>query len=271
MTFRLPILLSLLLSHLPGAAGDRLLTDAEADAIIEAREAAKARQKAEHLANTFDFTILERREARAKGRRVIANRIADPGLPERAAPARSRSGSEPAAGRLAEMGALAELQPVTLAVSATVYERDITRLRWRHEGKTYEAWSEIDWNLMRSVVDLRTDTKSYLVLLAVGNASNREPGLASPYDPAEIPDLPPFSQPWSEYALMLEAGDPEPDPEALKGIDALHAHFDAHEAALRVRYHNRKVLAGARERYDAAHPEEPKDVEVFFWKPDAAD
>lgn len=229
------------------------LSDAEADAIIAQQVADKAQREAEHLANTVAFQILERRELSIGDRKLIASRVADPKLPaeESSAPVVSFSSTPPQ-----EFVAYAAKEHVALMVSATVYDNRITQLKWRHETIEYEAWSNIDWNFMRSVHRLQTDTADYSIFQGVGDL---------PLDESEIPELPPFTPDRAEYFVFVEQRQ-ELDDAAFAPIDALHQHYEANEQELKTIYQRNVALSEARKRHEAAHPQKPKNAEIFFWK-----
>ncbi|MEO0509471.1 MAG: hypothetical protein AAF065_06405 [Verrucomicrobiota bacterium] len=252
-SYKLMILASTVLVH--GSAEESLTTfsDAEADAIIAQQVAAKAQREAEHLANTVAFQVLERREMSMGDRKLIACRIADPKLPkeEVLAPVIS-SGSAQAP----QFTNYIPKESVTLMLSASVYNNSVTQLKWRHENIEYEVWSSIDWNFMRSVHSLKTDTMDYSIVQGVGDL---------PLADNEIPELPAFTPDRAEYFVFLEEGQ-ELDDTAFAAIDALHQHYEANEEMLKTVYQRNAALAEAKKRHKAANPEKPGNAEIFFWK-----
>lgn len=230
------------------------LGDSEADAIIAARVAKQEKADADHIANSVAFTVLERREVDMGGRKLIANRVADPKLPKL-----KKKNSTPSSATLPlEFTNYTPKEQHTLLLSATIHkgEPTVTHLRWRGaDGVEFEAWSNIDWNLMRGVSQLSSETDEYLILQGVGAPS---------YDD-EVPTLPPFSEGKAEYFVFADSATAI-DDDAYEGIDLLHSYYEANEAELIVLHQRHEALSAAKKRYDAANPKKPKNTVVHFWK-----
>lgn len=256
LTFCILPVLSFLASSQCGHADSSLspLSDAEADAIIAQQVAGKAQAEAEHIANSVAFTVLERREVDMGGRKLISNRVSDPKLPKLKV---KTSTAAPADYVIPpEFLEYAAREHVTLMLSATVYNREVTHLKWRHEEIEYEAWSSIDWNFMRGVNNLKSETKDFMIFQGVGD---------SYYDVNELPALPEFTPNQAEYFVFADSTS-EIDDAAFEAVDILHSYYDANEAELKNRYQRYEALSAAKKRHDAAHPKKPKNAVVHFWK-----
>jgi hypothetical protein len=141
------------------------LTAAEADALIADRIARKKQAEAEHIANSVTFSVLERREVDLGGRKLIANRVADPKLPKIKKANKSSVGTTSNSIPLEFLNS-AEKEQHTLPISATIHEGDptVTQLKWRgSDGTKFEAWSNIDWKFMRGIMTLSSETDEYLI------------------------------------------------------------------------------------------------------------
>lgn len=233
------------------------LSDAEADAIIAERVAKKEKAEAEHIANSVAFTVLERREVNMGERKLIANRVADPKLPK----LKKKEKSVPSSVSLPpDFTSYTPKEQHTLLLSATIHEGEptVTHLRWRGaDGVEFEAWSNIDWDLMRGIMTLSSETDEYLVFQGVGPPSQSD----------DVPALPPFTEGKAEYFVFADSTTAI-DDDAYEGIDLLHSYYEANEAELTVLHQRHEALSAAKKRYDAENPKKPKNTVVHFWKSD---
>jgi hypothetical protein len=256
------------------------LSPAEADTIVrEQAEAKEARENEalERLSDHVTYSVQERKEVSMGNRTLILNRVAPPVLPVQAkqavAASLQRQYSEAEIQALnAEVDAPKEHR--TVMVNATVFDRNLTELRWSDQGQEFVAYSNVDFNYLQCLTDVETDTAYYLFFIGVGNdtaeavrARNelaREKGLKN-YTDKSIPQLPAFTPGRAEYFVLTD------DPAIIERddifgpIDALHAYYEQNEARLKVEYQRREALTAARERYEAANPETPKDTVINFW------
>ncbi|MGB0743873.1 MAG: hypothetical protein ACPGSB_05040, partial [Opitutales bacterium] len=136
--------------------------------------------------------------------------------------------------------------------------RSITEVRWKFEGEEFLAHTPADFNYLRAIMKVSTETDRYDYLFAIGNASGEQ-------RTEPLPQLPDFSATHSEY--ILAKGDPA-NIAATAGLEALLAHYDANLAALKVAYQRSEALAAAQKRYDEQHPEQPEDFIFQFWIPE---
>lgn len=210
------------------------------------------------------FQVLERRETKIGGRKVISIRVADPKLPKikrKQRPARvTTNNSIPPQLLLA-----AAKEHHTVALSATVHEGEetVTHLRWSIYGKStatrkkFEAWSRVDWNYMRGIPTLSTDTDKYMILMCIGPPSFSE----------EIPALPTATEGQAEYFVFADSLE-DIDEKAFEVIDLLHAHYEANEPELKIHWQRRQAINDATKRHAEANPKKPQDSKVYFWKPE---
>lgn len=143
-------------------------------------------------------------------------------------------------------------------LSCTVYDRSITEVRWTYEEETYLAYTNADFNYLRGVMTVKTDTDSYDYFMGIGDVSED-----AGYDlPA---GLPAFSPDRSEYVLFK--GDPA-NTAATAGLAALLAHYDINLETLKIAYQRGKALTAAQKRYKKAHPEPKENFIMQFWVPE---
>ncbi|MEM7789841.1 MAG: hypothetical protein AAF546_00435 [Verrucomicrobiota bacterium] len=227
------------------------LSDAEADAIILAEVASKAAEESARLAELNQAEILSEGVLEDNGRRIIIRQVTPPEAePDSTAlPALSPAPS-------ADLSALPAKARRSLFLSATVYDRALTYLRWEDAGEAYEGWSNVDFNYLGGVADLETDQANYTLFMALGNLSTENGPEGT------LPGRPVFPEDEADFVLTL--GDPA-NLETLQGIEAVLAYYEANEESLQIAYQRREALQAARERYAAAHPEEPKDLIFQYW------
>ncbi len=271
------LLLICLLPWLVAEADDgsdlRLLSDAEADAIVRAEVAARADREAARPFNRIEFDVLETREVSREGRtNLIMNRVTPPDLPpvpqEEADPYARFSEEELEVARdyglslaaLAYLQRTDYLENVTLFLSATIYDREITRLRWQNaEGRTFTVHSNIDFNYLRGVRGFEAgDGKTYYTLMmGIGEA-----GVA-----ANESHLPPPGTLDSENVGYVVSAESTflPTREDLVPIDALHAWYQENEERLKIEHQRRGALNAAWVRHRAANPPEERPAVINFW------
>lgn len=142
-----------------------------------------------------------------------------------------------------------------------MFDRNISRIRWRHDDNDYTAWSTIDFNYLRGLRQFETHTRVYSFYMGIGDV---EPDTAE-YAKADVPDLPPVTDGRAEY--FVETGDPAilEDDRIFAPLDALHIHYETNEAYLKHDYERRRILNEARRRHREANPPQPQDTVIHFF------
>lgn len=251
----------------------RKLSQAEADAIVlEQGEARKSQEQSDREKAAL-LRVVERTEVGFGADRLIFNQVAPPDVSAPIVAAEPAGTREPSTAEIEQWSSAAEKVHRVLPVSATVFDRRITHLRWSHEGHDYTAWSALDFNLLRGTVEFETADARYLLLLGVDNstseefeASNaemREAGIDD-YEPKTIPDPAGFTPGEAVYFVETEPGE-RLDDAAFEGIDALHEFCARNAAQLAIDLGNRETMEAARLRYEAANPEKPGEPVLNFW------
>lgn len=243
------------------------ITKAQADSVIAAEMAAK---KAERDAKKIDFTVLQRRTYDLGDHTMTLERAAPPNLPER------ETKPQPTPPTPAEQQAFQEMQQAELIpLRAVVYDNygtPITHLRWQYDGKTYEAWSEADFNLFRTMHDFSLNRQEYRVSMFIFNESVEEMDKRRQAARAEgielnlpeIPPLPVTDERLTEY--FVESDDPNvfADEDAFIPLDDAHQFYDANLEELKTKLGNQEKLNAARQRYREANPA-TKDTTLTYW------
>jgi hypothetical protein len=199
---------------------------------------------------------------------ITVDEVADPHLP---APVPPPEAVQPDPQALAAFRAKMALRPkpVFIHLSATVYDRDNTLLRWFPNGqqdKEMVAWSNVDFNLLAGNGRFIHNGKDYYLLFGMGNENSTFRRRAAerfgkPYTPPAIPPLPPDEDP----GFVVIKGDAA-DAVAMEPITVLHDIFRADPAKFKAEYEAREA---ARKEYEAwlrAHPPEPQDIHLRVWE-----
>ncbi len=149
------------------------LSSREADAIIQKEAKAKADKKAQRRAFLLDqskFQVVEKTEIFTGKGKMALNRVRPPLLEQPVLESKVKKTLQPKrqlSEAEIELMFLEQLQKEqrTLMLSATVYDRKLTRLQWHNEGRQHEAWSNIDFNYLRGLTEIDTKEVNYLFFL----------------------------------------------------------------------------------------------------------
>ena len=157
---------------------------------------------------------------------------------------------------------------VQLNLSVTVYPGTaelptISDLNWWHEGKRYQAWSNIDFRYFNQFTTIEAEHYIFSWFPGIGegsvdsvHASNRPAG----YSLFAVTDTAP------QYYFEGEAADMAAVADTLAGLDYFHAYFSIHKEELAVEYKKRLSEAEAAERARFASPPKKLDSVIYFWK-----
>lgn len=99
-------------------------------------------------------------------------------------------------------------------LSATVYDREVTELRWWEGGKQYRVFSNIDFNYVAGMGEFESDSAVYMLLMGIGNETRKdvaewnryvaEQGWPRPMK-TEVPSMRAFPVGRSTYFIAPEA------------------------------------------------------------------
>ncbi len=207
----------------------------------------------------ISFRVLEQTRIDLGDHKLILNRVAPPVLPKSHAvvqppPPFSAEAAETARRREGKKSAV-------LFLTVTVYDREVSLLRWFGEGGEGRAYSNIDFNLLGGLGVIETEDTVYSLLLGLGNEARTAAS-------RPVPPLSQFSPARAEYFLAEDKAKPA-DAEALAALDALHRYYDAHRAQLAEDYKKREAARAERESQAKAHPPVPRNTVINFWPADA--
>jgi hypothetical protein len=246
------------LTAIPASA---LMSDSEFDAIVKARAEAEAERKALRNEELNGATVnTEERSVLANGRIAIIREIQAPrrfGSSRKPGQAAMQK-AEPLPEQMKEWQTLADKKHVSLMLSATVYNRAMTRISWHHDSEEFVAFTNADFHYLSGIYSLETEDNCFMIFMGVGDANAQH----NPYHDEVLPSASVFSDESSEYAVIR--GDLE-HSKAFDGIEALLDHYDANLPELKIEYQQRRALSAAQKRYDAKHPNEPETLILNFW------
>ncbi|MEY4484141.1 MAG: hypothetical protein RL693_1593 [Verrucomicrobiota bacterium] len=202
-----------------------------------------------------NFQIIEQQIVHKDGRAITFNRVVPPPTPIASA-STSVSPSKVANVPLEQESKDHQM----LSISATVYDRKITELRWFKDGKSFHAWSNIDFNYIAGIGSFETADTIYSVVLGIGNETSQSSGIVK-----SLPALEAFPAAQSSYILIK--GDPKTAYTAqdVASMDALHHYFAVNRDKLKAAYTLREQERLKQEQWQKAHPPVPKDTVINFW------
>lgn len=161
-------------------------------------------------------------------------------------------------------------------ISATVYDRERTHVRWGLPGKpergttprNFEAWSNVDFLYLGGfwVFEYEGIRYSLLMLAGATDAEHLERGcqLAAEHGvDFHIPEIPEL--PEGPPAYIVTKGDPT-DEDGLALMDGLHALYAKEENRLIQAYESREQARIELKACLKANPPKPKDLILNFWR-----
>jgi hypothetical protein len=154
-------------------------------------------------------------------------------------------------------------------LSGTIYDGETTHIRWQGStpGRSFEAWSNINFDYLRGLGTLRLPSSEILILaMGMGEVDTarlaaRFASVGRPYQPPSIPALP--ASPETDPAYIVVKGDPTPDE--LAPITALHALYQYEHARLKAARDHTARLNAERRAWQQAHPPQPEDIVIKHW------
>ena len=156
-----------------------------------------------------------------------------------------------------------------LMLSATVYDHRATRLQGSgKDGRQIEAWSNIDFDLLRGLGALRRgEDEFYFLYLGIGaidtaRLGERMAAAGRIYRPPVVPPLPASAE--SQPAFVVTMGDP--GPEDLAGIDALHELYRLEHQRLKVAREYARLAAERLAADRLLNPPKPPDIIIKSWR-----
>lgn len=253
----------------------RILSEREAETIVRDTMEARERAADERLAELDNRPAVERTYADLGERRVLFNRVKPRPVVQRIEAAESQAErpqlTEAEINRLMEEWQVKD--DVFIMLSGTIYDDRITELRWVHNGRSYLAYSNVNFNYLRGIGSFETEDAHYSFFMAMGedsresvvrrNRQARAEGWEN-HTPQWLPTMRDFSGRSPEYLVISDDPDVFADESAFAGLDALHLYYQENERELKIAYQRREALNAARKRYLQENPPKPRDTVINF-------
>lgn len=216
---------------------------------LESAFSKKVLSLGQDTANTFQ--VIEQQVIQKQGRAITFNRVVPPLLPT--APV---SNTE-----VAEVPVAQELKDhQMISISATVYDRKITELRWFKDGKSFHAWSNIDFNYIAGMGSFETEDTIYSLVLGIGNETDQSSG-----ELKSLPALESFPPGPASYILIREDSKTAYTTQDLASMNVLHHYFEVNRDKLKAAYAVREQQRIEQEQWQKEHPPVPQDTIINFW------
>jgi len=151
---------------------------------------------------------------------------------------------------------------IFLSFSATVYDHMYTHLQWWHDGRPYQAWSNIDFTLLSGLGSFQQGNTTYDLYFIAQNQSTRPvvrpDGKTRPAQKFPIiPELP------STPAFVITEGDGS-DTAAIAGIQALHDLWVKQRDTITKFHQDRAQYIAEHQAWMKAHPPGPENNTVRY-------
>jgi hypothetical protein len=211
---------------------------------------------------------------------ATVNLVENPHLPELVVP-EAREPDPAALARFREL-AVKYVFPQFASLSATVYDRKRTLLKWSFYGnaqtgesgrRQYSAWSNVDFSHFTCFSSYQvaqsdgTVRKYELMMFVMGYDTNRErlrsEHFGVPYQAPDIPELPELATAGPAFVVM--DGD-DSDAKAVEFIMGLHELYQIEGGRMELAYQARIKAHDERKAYLLAHPPKPKNLTLNYWR-----
>ena len=206
------------------------------------------------------FTVRSTTVRQLEDRKIIMQRVSDPGLPDAPPPPPPATKEELEALR-ASLGGRVRIanykETKLILLSASVVDGKASFVRWYHEGEEFQAWSNVNFNHLSGFSEFESDRKSYHFIMAVGDISTAK-GRKSEW-PGKPPELG-VAYP----AFTLIKGD-KSKGDALAIMIALHDLYENEQDKLTAAHQGRLRASAEREAWLRANPPQPQDTVIQFW------
>ncbi len=243
-----------------------------------AQDAGAAEQASQAKPAPINFQVLKAWELNLGNHSIRYNRVAPPLLPVPPPPV--PPAPPPTAEQIAAWEALQQPRKKSevLFLSATVYDRKVTEIRWFPNQRESQVFSNIDFNFLAGLGWFETEDTEYMLLMGIGNETSEQVAAFNQYAREngwpkqswkQIPALETFSRTRSEYVITEDERHSAPPDEDLAALDALHVYYDANKQRLMEEYVKRETTNAERARWLKEHPPVPKNTVINYWKKSA--
>ncbi|MEY4244222.1 MAG: hypothetical protein RLZZ245_1807 [Verrucomicrobiota bacterium] len=209
-----------------------------------------------------EFKILSTEEIPLERRKMIINRVEDPGFPDPTPPPPAVIDPATVAAFKSSPAYLEwqekQQRTTSLFLSASVVDNRATLLRWWEGGKEYQAWSNVDFKYLTGFASFSKGDRSFVTFMGVGDVSAASLRAESMFQaPADLPTGVP------DFRMIQGAAG---ESEGYDAIVALHELYATDGEGLRAAYQLREARRKEAEAELRANPPVPKDIVLNFWK-----
>lgn len=212
-----------------------------------------------------DFDVEGMSVVRKGEQKTILQKVRDPNIrvqptPEPEVLAPTAIGSQSQA--TGEVAVPAGVETFLVMVSATVYDHERTFVSWTVIGQAgkaqeYEAWSNVDFNLLSGFTSYEVEGIQYGLTMGVINASD------TPDDRRLLRTAPRFPQ--GKASFILTKGEIH-DRVAVTAMRGLHEIYRQDSRRLREAYRGRELARLAREGNEKASSPVTEEVTIRYWQ-----
>jgi len=213
----------------------------------------------------LQFQVLQSWKADAGNHSVYFNLVAPPAFP---APTPQPAPVAPPAGPSDPPAP--QKKYISLMITATVYDHQITDLRLSGPNGPFQAFSNVDFNYLTGVQTFETDDTTYACFVIVDN-QNSSALSSTDLESAELAQvktvLPNLQTApagtASQYAVA--EGTANANTDITTALSALHLFYDNCATQLIQAYQQRLAAAAAAAQQQSQNPPAPKDTVINFW------
>lgn len=214
--------------------------------------------------------VLDSLEVDFGNRSIFYNRIETPVLRQRPAPlpAPVETSDSPTPEDLARIREWESKSDVMLFLSATVFDREITLVRWRCADGDYVLWSSIDFNHLRSLMTFETVERRYTLFLGIGEETTKKVGqepdpqkAGGPLPPRRLAEAAPARSAF-QFVSVPKTG---VSPAARRALDDLHRYYNIHRARLSAGFEASEAARAAHEKWVKENLPIPKDTTISYF------
>lgn len=252
------------------------LTEAEAKAIVEGREAAEEARYQAFKEKMASAEVVESKTVQTQGGSLKFNQVRPLVLekvvkPTREEPKNTMTPEEWAAYMVSQQVRI----PEQISLGANVYGDSHSEITWRdtETGARFTVWTNVSLNYLRPVSSIQAKNYDYMYFGFVTPYTKedeqrhiqiaREHGVEVESRWKEPPVA--FTGGSYEYIVITEDTAKVPD-KLYRQLDALIGHYVAHREELEIEYENSQTLEAARQQYLKENPPQPRETLVNFWK-----
>ncbi len=218
-----------------------------------------------------EYEVLKSKVHHTKGQKFIVNRVVAPVWPpKRVPPPPTAEELEEAAKEMENVMANYKPSGGFFTVGVTVYDYQISQLRFQYEGEHYEVSSNINWGKFGHFLRFQGRGKEFTMMVFSGNVSTESLKKEVEYGYRTsmpiIPKLPALEKAGASY--MILKGD-EKNEAVMEFLEAVHDLYSDKKQVLTSTYQERLKNDIIRRKLDEElrkNPPPKKDVLINFWK-----